>query len=554
MPPESSAAYQFGRFILSIDRGALLEDGVERQLRAKSFALLKHFAENPGRLIDRDEIMRVVWPNVFVSDDNIGQCIKDIRRALYDDKKELLRTVQRRGYLFGPALQRQASSDPADGPAGVAEATRHTAHAPHDKPSIAVLPFENMSGEPEQNYFVDGMVEEIITMLSRIRWLRVIPRVSSFTYKGRAIDIREVGRELGAQYVLEGSVRKAGGSLRITGKLIDTETASHLWVDRFDGSLSDVFDFQDRVASSVAGVIEPALQAAEAARAIRRPTNDLTAYDRYLHGFAMFVTSSKLFPEAVRLMEQAIARDPGFGQALGWAAVGITRLIGDGRSENPVLDRARAIDFATRALAAADDDPNIIVNAANVLSWFGEDIGAVLALVDRAMAINPNFARGWHVSGLIRLRAGDLDAAIAHSEKSMSLSPRGGDGGATRLNIGAAHFFARRFDQALSTLLIAAQEDATNPHPFRYLAACYAQMGRREEARAVSARLRAIGDAPDPDLSYLRAADHRALYQSGLQLAAGPDPPAAHDPESDGGEGAARFGAALQRSEEERGA
>jgi adenylate cyclase len=509
-------------FVLSLNRGALLADGVERALRPKSFALLSHFADNPGRLIDRDEIMRAVWPGVFVSDDSIAQCIKDIRRALDDDAKVFLRTVPRRGYLFAPQLRREM---PAAASADAADTAKPAPRRPA-KPSIAVLPFQNMSDDPEQDYFVDGMVEEIITALSRIRWLHVVPRVSSFTYKGQMPDIRQVGPALGVRYVLEGSVRKAGDSLRITGRLIDTETVAHLWIDRFDGSLRDVFDFQDRVASSVAGVIEPALQAAEAARAAGHPTDDLTAYDLYLRGYALFMESSRQFPDAVRFMEQAIARDPKYGQALGWAAVGLTRLIGDGRSGDPARDRARAIDFATRALAAAEDDPNIIVNAANVLSWFGEDMAAMLALVDRAMAINPNFARGWHISGLLRLRAGDLDAAIAHTEMSLRLSPRAGDGGSTRLNIGAAHFFARRFEQALPTLLLASQDDPTDPHPFRYLAACYAHMGRLDDARAISARLRVIGDAPVPNLNYLRNATYREFYQSGLRLAAG----AVHDP------------------------
>jgi adenylate cyclase len=179
-----------------------------------------------------------------------------------------------------------------------------------DKPSIAILPFANMSGDPAQEYFVDGMVEEIITALSRIRWLFVLARNSSFTYKGQAVDVKQVGRELGVRYVLEGSVRKAGNRVRITGQLIDAETGTHLWADRFDGSLEDVFDLQDKVASSVAGVIEPALQAAETARSASRPTSDLTAYDLYLRAYAMVLSSVKQTPEALRILEQAIARDP----------------------------------------------------------------------------------------------------------------------------------------------------------------------------------------------------------------------------------------------------
>ena len=172
-----------------------------------------------------------------------------------------------------------------------------------DKPSIAVLPFANMSGDPEQEYFVDGMVEEIITALSRIRWFFVIARNSSFTYKGQSVDVKQVGRELGVRYVLEGSVRKAGNRVRITGQLIDAVTGAHLWADRFDGSLEDVFELQDKVASSVAGVIEPALQAAETARSAGRPTDDLTAYDLYLRAYAMVLSSARQIPEALRLLE-----------------------------------------------------------------------------------------------------------------------------------------------------------------------------------------------------------------------------------------------------------
>jgi adenylate cyclase len=189
-----------------------------------------------------------------------------------------------------------------------------------DRPSIAVLPFVNMSGDPEQEYFVDGMVEEIITALSSIRWLFVTARNSSFTYKGQAADVKQVGRELGVRYVLEGSVRKGGNRVRITGQLIDAATGAHLWADRFDGSLEDVFELQDKVASSVAGVIEPALQAAETARSAGRPTTDLTAYDLYLRAYAIYLSSAREIPEALCLMEQAIARDPNYGPALAWAA------------------------------------------------------------------------------------------------------------------------------------------------------------------------------------------------------------------------------------------
>src|SRR5258707_44202 len=214
-----------------------------------------------------------------------------------------------------------------------------------DKPSIAVLPFQNMSGDPEQEYFADGMVEEIITALSRIRWLFVIARNSSFTYKGRAVDVKEVGRELGVRYVLEGSVRKAGTQVRITGQLIDAVTGTHLWADRFDGSLEDVFELQDRVALSVAGVIEPALQAAEMLRSAVRPTTDLSAYDLYLRALAVFLPITReRTAEALGLLEQAITIDRHYGLALSWAAGCHLRLVVDGWAEAPETNRRKAID------------------------------------------------------------------------------------------------------------------------------------------------------------------------------------------------------------------
>jgi adenylate cyclase len=389
-----------------------------------------------------------------------------------------------------------------------------------DKPSIAVLPFANMSGDPEQEYFVDGMVEEIITALSRIRWLFVIARNSSFTYKGQAIDVKQVGRELGVRYVLEGSVRKAGNRVRITGQLIDAQSGTHLWADRFDGSLEDVFDLQDKVAASVAGVIEPALQAAETARSAGRPTADLTAYDLYLRAYAMVWTAARQIPEALRLMEQAIARDPRYGPALAWASYCCFRLLVDDRSEDREADRLKGVDFARRALEVAGDDPGSLAHAAQVLTYFGEDVGAMMSLVDRALALNPNYARGWLIGGNIRLWAGQPDIAIEHVEAALRLSPRARVG-TQLLTIGSAHFLSRRFDAAVPKLLLAIQEDPSFPEPYRVLAACYAHMGQLDEARGVVARLRALPAVVLSDASYLRNAEHRELLLSGLRLAAG---------------------------------
>jgi adenylate cyclase len=389
-----------------------------------------------------------------------------------------------------------------------------------DRPSIAVLPFQNMSGDPEQEYFADGMVEEIITALSRIRWLFVIARNSTFTYKGQAIDIKRVGRELGVRYVLEGSVRKAGDRVRITAQLIEALNGAHLWADRFDGSLEDIFDLQDKVASSVAGVIEPALQAAETIRSAERPTHDLTAYDLYLRAYEIVLSSGKDLPEALRLLDQAIDRDPRYAPALALAAVGHLRLCVDGLSKDPPADRRRGADLAHRALKVARDDPSTLANASLALAYFGEDIGAMAGLIDHALALNPSYARGWYVSGILRWFAGQADIAIEHVEASIRLSP-GARIGMAVSTIGAAHFLSRRFDEALSKLLLAIQENPDYPVSYRYLAACYAHMGRLDEAREIVARLRAITPLVVSSADYLRDAEQRELLLSGLRLAAG---------------------------------
>jgi TolB-like protein len=522
MRSEAPTAYTFDRFVLHLERGALLADGVECSLRPKSFALLRHFVENPGRLIDRDEIMHAVWPDVFVSDDSIAQCVRDIRRALGDDAQQLLRTLPRRGYLL-TAQVASGTEQPASGAsAETAETVQSVAHPPPlpDKPSIAVLPFQNMSGDPEQEYFVDGMVEEIITALSRIRWLFVIARNSSFTYKGQSVDVKQIGRELGVRYVLEGSVRKGGNRVRITGQLIDAVTGAHLWADHFDGAMEEVFELQDKVASSVAGVIEPELQAAETARSSGRAIADLTAYDLYLRSYAMVWSSARQAPEALRLIEQAIAIDPQYGTALSWAAFCCQRLLFDGRSEDRQADHLKGADFARRALEVAGDDPGILAEAAHALAYFGEDIGAMMALVDRALALNPNYARGWHTSGVLRLWAGQPDIAIEHIEVALRLSPRARVG-ASLITVSGAHLFSRHFDEAVPKLLLLIQQDPSYSPSYRYLAACYAHMGRLDDAREAIARLQAITSVVIPDLTYLRNPEHRELLISGLKLAMG---------------------------------
>jgi len=390
-----------------------------------------------------------------------------------------------------------------------------------DKPSIAVLPFANMSGDPEQEYFADGMVEEIITALSRIRWLFVIARNSSFTYKGQTVDVKQVGRELGVRYVLEGSVRKGGNRVRITAQLIDAASGAHLWADRFDGTIDEVFELQDEVAIKVAGVIEPTLQANEVRRSSERAPQDQTAYDLYLRALANFPWTSKeqLF-EARDLFDRSLARDPRYGPALGWAAVCHARIGYDGWAEDPEASRRKALALVEQALALGDEDPGVLTNAAHVLGFSGEDLSTAIALVDRALALNPSHARGWYISGFLRSRAGRYDEAIEHLETSLRLSPRGYLA-APRYALGTVYFFTRRFDQAAELLALSLRE-IPFPGAYRLLASCYAHMGRADEARALVEHLRAIGAEIVPShLPFGGNPAHKELYLSGLRLAAG---------------------------------
>jgi TolB-like protein/class 3 adenylate cyclase len=389
-----------------------------------------------------------------------------------------------------------------------------------DKPSIAVLPFTNMSGDPEQEYFVEGMVEEIITALSRIHWLLVIARNSTLTYKGQAVDVKKVGRELGVGYVLEGSVRKGGNRVRITGQLIDAATGAHLWADRFDGLIDDVFELQDKVAASVAGVIEPALQAAEIRRAAARPTSDLTAYDLYLRALSSLRSLSRQgVVEASDLVEQAIERDPDYGPALSLAARCHLRAYLDGWAVDPELERRKGIDRARRALAIGRDDPVIITSVAFVLTEFGDDIRTTMTWIDRALEINPSYAHGWAMSGAIRLNAGQCDVAIEHIEHSLRLAPR--DRSDTSFTfLGYAYLFTGRFDEAAAKLLRAIGENPGLPWPYWALASCYAHMGQLAEARRILERVRALTSVAAPSHLPWRNPDHRELFLSGLRLAA----------------------------------
>src|SRR5262245_49658263 len=334
--------------------------------------------DRAGAPVPKDALIKAAWPGLAVEDSNLTVQIAALRRALREvpGGENWIATLPRRGYRFvGPAVTKSEARVAATPTVDAAtKSAPMMALALPDKPSIAVLAFDNLSGDPEQGYFVDGMVEEIITALSRIRWLFVIARNSSFTYKGRAVDVKQVGRELGVLYVLEGSVRRAGNRIRISAQLLDATTGAHLWADRFDAQLADVFELQDNVASSVAGVIEPRLEAAEYHRSTQRATNDLTAYDLFLRARAhAFSWERDGIIRALDLLGQALTRDADYGKALAQAAHCHMQLNINGWSEDQ-QSRQEGVDLARRALRAAGDDPNVLAHVAHVLGHLEPDI------------------------------------------------------------------------------------------------------------------------------------------------------------------------------------
>src|SRR6516162_6450307 len=500
----------FGRFRLDPVRRELRRDGKPVRLGGRARDILCVLASTGGAVVSKDELMERVWSGVVVEENNLQVHIRALRKALEgdDDGESWIVTVPGRGYrLLRPP-------EPS-----AAEPTREPDSPIPDKPSIAVLPFQNISGDPEQEYFADGMVEEIITALSRIRWLFVIARSSSFAFKGQPIDLNQVGRELGVRYLLEGSVRKAGGRVRITAQLIDASDRTHLWADRFEGSLEDIFDLQDKVASTVAGVIEPTLQAAETARSRSRPTTDLTAYDLFLRALAHSLSYERdRLTQAVDLLQQVIQRDPQYGPALALAAHCHQRFEVMNWTEDLEAVRLASVGLARRALRVAPDDPDVLALAAFTFGYFGEDIGVAIGLIDRCLALNPSHARAWHWSGLLRIFAGKPERALDDFENYLRLSPR--DRLASYMNgIGEAHFFCRRFDMATANLLGSLERAPDFPITYRVLASCYAHMGRLDDAQETVRRLRVITPVVIERATRYRNPEHRELFLSGLRLA-----------------------------------
>ena len=487
----------FGDCVLDPERRELSRGGRAVPTGPQVFDLLAYLLKNRGRVVSRDDLLASVWDGRIVSDSTLASHINAVRQAIGDSGQEqrLLRTIARKGFRFVGEVSEAPA--PASAAPSHAESRRTEAFATRelpipDGPSIAALPFANLSGDPEQDYFADGLVEDIISALSRISWLFVVARNSSFAYKRQAVDVKQVGRELGVRYVLEGSVRKSANRVRITEQLVDAGTRGHLWADRFEGPLDDIFALQDQMTESVVGAISPTLERAEIERAKHKPTERLDAYDYYLRGMASFHAGTRESTDAaLQLFNKALELDPEYASAHGMAAWCYLWRKVNGWRTDASAEAAKAARLAHRAVELGKADPVALTRGGHALAHFG-DLETAIASVDKALVLNPNFAAAWYLSGFQRVFRGDPDDAIPRFARAMRLSPLDPEMVRVLTGTAIAHLFAGRFDEASSWAEKALGEGPGFVVAAGVLAATHAVAGRMQEARLAIQQLQSI--------------------------------------------------------------
>jgi TolB-like protein len=489
-----SQPVSIGEYRFDGGAGQLWRGADEIKLTPRASRLLAALAERPMQVVTKKQLVDRLWNGKAVGDDALTSCVQELRRALGDDPRSprFVETRHRRGYLLRLPV------------ASAAIATGSAVLPLPDKPSIAVLPFRNGSGDPEQEYFADGLTEDLITGLSRVSWIFVIARDSSFVFRGEKVDARTIGERLGVRYLVEGSVRRAGQRLRLTVQLIEAATGNHLWADKYDGSLEDVFDFQDRTVVSLVGAMEPKLRSAEILRARRKPPENLDAFDLFLQAQPRLASfSAQGIAEAIELFGRAVALSPDYAQALAHAA--ICHLVRPilGYSPDPDRDLRDAAELSRRALESDPTDTMALQVAAFVAAMKDRDYETGWDLVSKSLAINPNDTRTWNRRGWINAWAGEIEPAITAFKTVMRLSPIDPVWGfSPKFGMASALCWGGRSEEALPWVRQVHQERPDHAGIHHLFIAVLWLSGRQAEAREAARRY--VERAPGSSLSHTR--------------------------------------------------
>lgn len=520
--------FTFEDHVLDPDRRELTRGSEPVAVGPQVFDLLMYLLRNREHVVTKDDLIGAVWSGRIVSESTLTSHINAVRKVIGDSGEEqrLIRTIARKGYRFVGDV-READASERAGSAGSHDSPALALALP-DRPSIAVLPFLNLSGDQAQDYFVDGVVEDIISALSRMGGLFVIARNSSFTYKGRAVDVKQVGRELGVRYVLDGSLRKAANRVRITGQLVDATTGTGLWSERFEGKVDDIFGLQDQFTANVVGAIAPQLERAEIERARHKPTESLDAYDYYLRAMANLHRGTReAIDEALLLFCKAIELDSEYAPAYAMASwCHFWRKI-NGWLDDRVLEIAEGTRLARRAIELGRGDAAALARAGHALAHLAGDLDGGAALLDRAKVLNPNLAAAWFLGGFVRAWRGDPDSAIEHFTQAMRLSPLDPETYRMQAGMAVAHLFAGRFDEASSWAGKAFRDLPSFLMVVAIIAASHALAGRADEAQRAMRHLRQL----DPGLRVSNLADwlpikrrqDSAVFADGLRKAGLPE-------------------------------
>ncbi|WP_313387352.1 winged helix-turn-helix domain-containing tetratricopeptide repeat protein [Achromobacter aegrifaciens] len=529
--------FSFDNCVLDLDRRELLRASSAVATAPKVFDVLAYLMEHRDRVVSRDDLVNAVWQGRIVSESTLATHINAVRKAVGDDgqQQRVIRTVARKGFRFVAAVTSEQAPQAASLPTASASASQPVMHAtPAEvsasapavlaKPSIAVLPFVNLSGDPEQDYLSDGVIEDIISALSQYRWLFVVARNSSFAYKGHGVDAKQVGRELGVRYVLEGSWRKSANRVRTSAQLIDATTGILHWAGRFEGVLGDIFELQDQITESVVGAIAPQLERAEIDRAQRKPTGNLDAYDYYLRGMTKLHQGTReSVDQALQLFHTAIATDPDYASAYAMAAwCHCWRRVNNWMTDVG-KETAEGIRLGRKAVDLGPDDAVALTRGGHALGQLGGDTSGAIALLDKALSLNPNLAAAWFLGAFLRLWRGEVEDAVEFLKHAMRLSPRDPELYRMQAGMATAHLFLKDFDAAASWAEKAYQNLPSFQMAVAIGAASHALAGRTTDAQRGLQNLRQLN--PSLRLSTLAewvpvcAPQHLATLTEGLRAA-----------------------------------